>query len=115
MGLVPPQMPPTPEAAAQEIARLSDEIRAHDRRYYQADAPSISDAQYDQLRQRLEAIEEQFPELVTPASPTQKVGSAPAEGFGKLRHSKPMLSLDNAFSENDLHEWDARLFEAWCG
>lgn len=99
------------QEAVKEIAMLRDEIRAHDVRYYQNDAPSISDAEYDALRQRLEAIETQFPELVTPDSPTQKVGAAPAEGFGKLRHSKPMLSLDNAFSEADVREWDARIRE----
>lgn len=101
----------TREDAAKEIATLSDEIRAHDKRYYQQDAPSITDAEYDALRQRLEALEKQFPELVTPDSPTQKVGAAPAEGFGKVRHSKPMLSLDNAFSEEDVREWDARIRE----
>ncbi len=95
----------TREEAAREIAKLSDEIRAHDKRYYQQDAPSISDAEYDALRQRLEALEKQFPELVTSESPTQKVGAAPAEGFGKVRHSKPMLSLDNAFTEEDVREW----------
>jgi DNA ligase (NAD+) len=95
--------------ASEEIAHLSDEIRAHDKRYYQQDAPSISDAEYDALRQRLEALEKQFPELIAPDSPTQKVGTAPAEGFGKVRHSKPMLSLDNAFTEEDVREWDARI------
>jgi DNA ligase (NAD+) len=98
----------TREDAAKEIAALSEQIRAHDVRYYQKDAPSISDAEYDALRQRLEALEKQFPELVTPASPTQKVGAAPAEGFGKVRHSKPMLSLDNAFSEQDVREFIER-------
>ena len=101
----------TREQAAQEIATLSNDIRAHDKRYYQNDAPSISDAEYDALRQRLEALEKQFPELVATDSPTQKVGAAPAEGFGKLRHSKPMLSLDNAFSAEDVGEWDARIRE----
>jgi DNA ligase (NAD+) len=98
----------TREEAAREIATLSDEIRAHDKRYYQQDAPSISDAEYDALRQRLEALEKQFPELITPESPTQKVGAAPAEGFGKVRHSKPMLSLDNAFTSIDVEEFVIR-------
>ncbi len=101
----------TREEAANEIAMLSNQIRAHDKRYYQQDAPSISDADYDALRQRLLALEKQFPELVKPDSPTQKVGAAPAEGFGKVRHSKPMLSLDNAFSEEDVRDWDARIRE----
>ncbi len=95
--------------AKREIAALTAQIRAHDKRYYQDDAPTISDAEYDALRQRLEALEKQFPELVTPESPTQKVGAAPASGFGKVRHSKPMLSLDNAFSEEDVREFDARV------
>jgi DNA ligase (NAD+) len=99
----------TPEDAAREHAQLADEIRAHDKRYYQQDAPSVDDATYDRLRLRLEELEKQFPELVTPDSPTQKVGAAPAEGFKKVRHSQPMLSLDNAFSEADVREFDARV------
>ena len=99
----------TAAEAAQEIETLSHEIRAHDVRYYQNDAPSISDAEYDALRQRLEALEKQFPELVKPGSPTQTVGAAPGSAFGKVRHSKPMLSLDNAFTEEDVREWDARI------
>ncbi len=99
----------TREEAVREIAELSREIRTHDVRYYQNDAPSISDAEYDKLRLRLETLEKQFPELVTPESPTQKVGAAPMETFGKVRHSKPMLSLDNAFTEEDVREWDARI------
>ena len=95
--------------AAAEIAKLSAQIRAHDAAYYQKDAPVISDAAYDTLRLRLEALEKQFPELVTPESPTQKVGAAPVEAFGKVKHSKPMLSLDNAFGEEDVREFDARV------
>lgn len=94
---------------AAEIATLSAQIRAHDARYYQQDAPSISDAEYDRLRLRLEALEKEFPDLVTPDSPTQKVGAAPASGFGKVRHSRPMLSLDNAFDEEDVREFDVRV------
>ncbi|MFM9890801.1 MAG: NAD-dependent DNA ligase LigA [Rickettsiales bacterium] len=90
-------------------AELAAEIRAHDARYYQHDAPSITDAEYDVLRQELLALEKQFPQLVTPDSPSQRVGAAPAEGFAKVRHSVPMLSLDNAFTEEDLREWDARV------
>jgi len=105
----PPFAPMPRDVAAAEIATLSDTIRAHDKRYYHNDAPSISDAEYDALRQRLEALEKEFPELATPESPTQKVGAAPAEGFGKVRHSLPMLSLDNAFSAEDVGEFDARI------
>lgn len=95
--------------AAHEIATLSDEIRAHDKRYYQQDAPTINDAEYDALRLRLEALEKQFPDLVKPDSPTQKVGAAPSETFSKVRHSKPMLSLGNAFAREDVEEFLARV------
>ena len=95
--------------AAQAIAALSDEIRAHDKRYYQQDAPSISDGDYDALRQRLEILETQFPDLVKPDSPTQKVGAAPSETFSKTRHSKPMLSLGNAFTREDVEEFTKRV------
>lgn len=97
------------DQAQKEIAELSEQIRAHDARYYQKDAPTVSDAAYDALRLRLEALEKQFPHLIAVDSPTQKVGAVPAEGFGKVRHSKPMLSLDNAFSEEDVREFDARI------
>ena len=92
-----------------EIARLSAEIRAHDARYYQQDAPSISDAQYDALRQQLEALEAAHPELVQADSPTQTVGAAVAEGFGKVTHRVPMLSLANAFSREDVEDFIARV------
>ena len=94
--------------AKTEHAKLAEEIRAHDVRYYQNDAPIITDAEYDRLRLRLEVLEKQFPELATPDSPTQKVGAAPAAGFKKVKHSKPMLSLDNAFSEDDVLEFVER-------
>jgi DNA ligase (NAD+) len=92
----------------QEWQALADEIRRHDALYYQNDAPEISDAEYDVLRRKLEALEAQYPELQTPDSPTQKVGAAPLEKFAKVKHSMPMLSLANAFDEEDVREWDAR-------
>ena len=95
--------------AAEEHARLADEIRAHDKRYYQKDAPSVSDAEYDALRQRLQALEAAFPDLVTPDSPTQTVGTAPSEAFAEARHAVPMLSLDNAFSDEDVADFAARI------
>jgi len=95
-------------AAQKEHARLNALIREHDKRYYQEDAPSISDAEYDRLRQELESLEAKFPQLVTPESATQRVGALAAEGFEKVRHSKPMLSLDNAFNEDDVRDWDKR-------
>lgn len=99
----------TQNDAAQEIAELTAQIKKHDRLYYQKDAPSISDAEYDALRQRLNALEAQHPELVQHDSPTQKVGAAPARGFAKVKHSVPMLSLSNAFSEEDITDFLGRV------
>lgn len=97
------------QEAQAEITRLSAEIRAHDARYYQQDAPSISDAAYDALRQQLEMLEAQFPELKRSDSPTQKVGAAAGDGFAKITHSMPMLSLANAFTREDVAEFLARV------
>jgi len=88
--------------------QLADEIRSHDALYYQQDKPIISDAQYDTLRRELEELEKTFPELQTPDSPTQKVGAPVLSKFAKVNHSVPMLSLANAFSEEDVREWDSR-------
>ena len=95
--------------AAAELARLAEEIAAHDRRYYQQDAPSVSDADYDALRQRNLAIEARFPDLVRPDSPSRRVGAPPAEKFAKVRHSIPLLSLDNAFTDEDVADFVARV------
>jgi DNA ligase (NAD+) len=92
-----------------ELARLGAEIARLDQAYHQADAPLVSDADYDVLRRRLEAIEARFPALVRPDSPSRRVGAPPAEGFGKLRHRRPMLSLDNAFSDDDVHDFEAKI------
>jgi DNA ligase (NAD+) len=97
------------EEAAAEHDRLVEEIREHDRHYYNENAPVISDAEYDALFNRLREIENRFPQLVTPESPTQTVGTAPAGGFAKVTHRKPMLSLDNAFAPEDVHEFTARV------
>ena len=91
--------------AQAEIARLSKEIRHHDKLYHQQDAPEITDAEYDALKRELEKWEKDFPEFAKPDSPTQKVGYAPAARFAKVRHSIPMLSLNNAFSREDIEEW----------
>ncbi len=93
----------------QEHARLVGEIRRHDEAYYQNDEPEISDAQYDELRRRVEELEAQYPDLVTPDSPTQKVGAAASKGFRTVTHSVPMLSLGNAFSEEDVADFLARM------
>src|SRR5262245_50250436 len=99
----------TPRQAQREHARLEAEIRKHDEAYYQKDAPTVSDAEYDALRRRYAAIEEKFPELRTMESLTLKVGAAPARGFAKVRHAVPMLSLDNAFAEQDVADFVARI------
>ncbi|MFN3592234.1 MAG: NAD-dependent DNA ligase LigA, partial [Thermaurantiacus sp.] len=95
--------------AEAELARLAAEIRQHDLAYYQEDAPAISDADYDRLRARNAAIEARFPGLVRADSPSLKVGAAPAQGFGKIAHARPMLSLDNGFDEEDARAFDARV------
>ena len=99
----------TLEQAAAELERLAAEIHKLDVAYHQNDAPEATDAEYDALRQRNVAIEARFPELVREDSPSRKVGAAPAEGFGKVRHSKPMLSLDNAFSDEDVQDFEAKI------
>ncbi len=93
----------TAKEAAAELARLAAEIAEHDALYYRQDAPRVSDAEYDRLRVRNAAIEARFPELVREDSPSHRVGAAPAEKFGKVRHAVAMLSLDNAFDPEDAH------------
>jgi DNA ligase (NAD+) len=99
----------TETAAKAELKRLAAEIAEHDQRYHQQDAPTISDAAYDALRRRNEAIEARFPQLVRPDSPSKRVGAAPAEKFAKVRHAIPMLSLGNAFAPEDVTEFVARI------
>ena len=91
------------------IEELREQIRYHNRRYYVEDAPEISDAEYDALYSELEGLEAEHPELVTPDSPTQRVGGEPLEGFEEVRHTVPMLSLSNARKTEELLEWDARV------
>ena len=95
--------------AREEHQRLGAEIAAHDSAYYQEDAPKISDADYDALRRRYEALEAQFPRLVNENSLSKKVGAAPAEKFAKIAHAVPMLSLGNIFSDEDFSEFVARV------
>src|SRR4051812_36690786 len=99
----------TAAQAKVEHKRLALEIEGHDKLYYQDDAPKISDAEYDALRQRVNAIEAKFPELVTSESPSQKIGTAPSGRFAKVRHALPMLSLGNAFSEDDVRDFVGRI------
>src|SRR5579863_3677929 len=100
---------------AREVEKLRDELRRHEYLYYVLDAPEISDAEYDVLMRRLKELEAQHAELVTPDSPTQRVGGKPREGFVKVRHSSPMLSLDNALNEEELLAFDRRVRELLDG
>jgi DNA ligase (NAD+) len=106
---IPPPSGLTATQAKSELKRLAQDIATHDERYYQNDAPTISDADYDALRRRNAAIEQQFPDLVRADSPSRRVGAKPARGFAKLRHAVPMLSLDNAFSDEDVTDFVERI------
>jgi DNA ligase (NAD+) len=103
---------PLKPTAGEQIDALRDEIRRHEHLYYVLDAPEISDAEYDALMNRLKALEAEHPELVTPDSPTQRVGGKPRDGFVKTAHSRPMLSLDNAYNEAELRAWEQRVRDA---
>ena len=105
----PPVEDLTPLEAAEELKTLTRDIAAHDMAYYQQDAPLISDAEYDALRQRNAAIESKFPDLIRNDSPSRRVGAEPSSGFAKVTHSKPMLSLDNAFDEADVTAFIERI------
>lgn len=102
---------PSAQTAAERIAELRSEIDAHNYRYYVLDEPSVPDAEYDRLFKELRALEAEHPELVTPESPTQRVGGAALAAFGQVRHEVPMLSLGNAFEEQDLIDFDRRARE----
>jgi DNA ligase (NAD+) len=97
--------------AEKEIKKLREEIRYHEHRYYVLDDPEISDVKFDEMMHRLQEIEKERPELITPDSPTQRVGGQPAEEFVKVRHSAPMLSLDNTYSVDELRDFDRRVRE----
>lgn len=94
-----------------EIEALKQALREHNHRYYVLDEPTISDSEYDRLLQRLKSLEAEHPQWLTPDSPTQRVGAAPLESFRQVTHSVPMLSLDNAFSEQDFRDFDRRVRE----
>jgi DNA ligase (NAD+) len=110
-------MPFEPTSASEspvesQINALREEIHHHEHLYYALDAPVLTDSQYDALLNRLKALEAEHPEFLTPDSPTQRVGGKPADGFVKVPHSRPMLSLDNAYNDAELRAWDTRLREA---
>ena len=96
----------------QQLQELRDELRHHEHLYNVLDAPELTDAQYDALMNRLKKIEHEHPDLITPDSPSQRVGGKPREGFVKMPHSRPMLSLDNAYNEEELRAWDQRVRDA---
>ena len=100
-----------PSHPAKRAEELRAELRRHEHLYYVLDAPAVSDAEYDALMNQLKRIEAAHPELLTPDSPTQRVGGKPAEGFQKVRHSRPMLSLDNAYTAEELTDWERRVRE----
>ena len=98
--------------AEQQMQELRDTLRHHEHLYYVEDSPELTDAQYDALMNKLKKLEAEHPELVTPDSPSQRVGGKPKEGFTKMPHSRPMLSLDNAYNEEELRAWNQRLRDA---
>ena len=105
----------TREKTKKEIEDLREKVRYHDYRYYVLNEPEISDAKYDKIMCRLEQLEEQFPGLLTPDSPTQRVGAAPREEFSTVRHSIAMLSLANASEEIEVYDFDGRVRRALNG
>jgi len=108
--IILPMSSPQQEPAARAAA-LRDLLRHHEYQYYVLDDPKVSDQEYDTLMNELKALEAEHPELVTPDSPTQRVMGRAAEGFQKVAHSRPMLSLDNAYNEPELRDWDRRVRE----
>ena len=104
-------MPSGSKDVPQKIEALREQVRYHEHRYYVLDDPELSDAEFDRLMDELKALEAVHPELITPDSPTQRVGGKPREGFVKVPHSLPMLSLDNAYNEDELRDWERRVQE----
>jgi DNA ligase (NAD+) len=98
-----------PPEVIERVKKLREEIEYHNYRYYVLDSPVISDAEYDALMRELRELEAMYPELITPDSPTQRVGFKPAEGFREVPHAEPMLSLDDAMSEDEVREFDERI------
>jgi len=94
---------------AQEIGQLREQLRHHEHLYYVLDSPEIADSEYDAMMRRLQTLEADHPALVSADSPTRRVGGKPREGFVKVTHSSPLLSLDNALNETELREFDRRI------
>ena len=101
----------TSHEVQRQIDALREKLRHNEYLYYVQDAPQVSDAEYDAWMRQLRALEDDYPDLLTPDSPTQRVGGKPKEGFAKVAHSRPMLSLDNAYDEGELRDWDRRVRE----
>src|SRR5262244_3656662 len=104
-------MPAANNDIEKKVDALRDKIRYHEHRYYVLDDPEISDAEFDKLMEQLKRFEGDHPELITPDSPAQRVGGKAREGFVKVRHSSPMLSLDNTYNEEELRGWERRVHE----
>src|SRR5208337_3153200 len=109
--MVKAQMAKANGKVKKEVEKLREEIVRHEYLYHVVDEPEISDAAFDKLMNRLKELEGAYPELITPDSPTVRVGGPPREGFSTVRHARPMLSLDNAFSYDALRDWDRRVRE----
>ena len=107
-----------PKTIEKEAEKLRADIRKHEHRYYVLSDPEISDFEFDKLMRRIQELERQYPELVTPDSPTQRVGGEPAEEFAKVRHAVPMLSLENTYSVDELKDFgscpDGRRSNTWA-
>ena len=104
-------MPPATKDVEKKAESLREKIRHHEYLYYVLDNPEISDLDFDKLMQQLKSLEAENPALITPDSPTQRVGGKPREGFVKVAHSSPMLSLDNTYNEDELRDWERRVHE----
>ena len=102
---------PAAKEVEKKVEALREKIRHHEYLYYVLDNPEISDQDFDRLMKQLKDLEAEHPSLVTPDSPTQRVGGKPREGFVKVRHSSPMLSLDNTYNEEELRGWERRVHE----
>src|ERR1700752_3605174 len=102
---------PAPKEVEKKIEALREKIRHHEYQYFVLDNPEISDQDFDKLTKQLKDLEAEHPSLLTADSPTQRVGGKPREGFSKVRHSSPMLSLDNTYNEEELRAWERRVHE----